>query len=172
MALRISFESRDIMNAYLLLPLFVIPAIPILGSLYHLAFTKAIDDAIEESQGKRCFHRWLLPLLVFLALMLYAFTARLFEPPYLEKLSFPSWFLCCLGTLYLALEIPYQLVKTAAKDKLDIILTLREGKFQKMNQESAELRAKLARLRLKLDAELENFSSDEPLVFLNAEEKS
>jgi hypothetical protein len=154
------------MNPFILLILFLLAAVPILGSLYHLAFTNAIDEAMQEYRGRKFFNRWWLTVIVFLALIAYALTARLFEISVFDQSALQSLLLCFLGILYLAVEIPYQLVKMAAKDKVEQMLATREFLFQKASKQNAELLAERVRQKLKVDCELQTLSHNQDFVFL------
>jgi hypothetical protein len=75
-------------------------------------------------------------------------------------------FLVILGFVYLGLEIPYLLVKMAAKDFVEEIAAAGNDKRQAARVKSAEVLADIVRRKLKVGCELQAITQNDEFVFL------
>jgi hypothetical protein len=133
--------------------------------VYHAIFSKAIKDALSEHEGKWSFNGWISIAVVGTLLVTYIFLASSSVESITNNLFSPS-ILFILGLVYLAFEIPYMLVKMAAKDYVEQIAAAGEDKRIAARQKSAEVLADIVRRKLKVDCELQALTSNEEFVFL------
>jgi hypothetical protein len=133
--------------------------------LYYIIFSKAIKDALLEHEGNWSFNGWISIAIVSTLLVTYIFLAS----PSLESITsnfFSPSLLFVVGLIYIAFEIPYMLVKMAAKDYIEQIVAAGDDKRIAARQKSAEVLADIVRRKLKVDVELQALSNNEEFVFL------
>jgi hypothetical protein len=134
--------------------------------VYYFTFSRAINDALREHEGQRSFNGgWLSVFLVSIALIAYIYIA---SPTFESLISnmFSGSLLVVVGLFYLAFEIPYLLVKMAAKDFVEQIAAVGDDKRIAARAKSAEVLADIVRRKLKVAVELQAMSNNDEFVFL------
>lgn len=140
--------------------------VPFACFLYLYLFRVAIIAAVKEHQGEKRFNRLFLVAVILPILIIYAGFEKPFSAWYrLEESSF-GFYLLALGFAYITIEIPFQLVKSAAKSVVDDIEDAGEGKRNLARMKSAEELAAIISQKLELPCELQAFSANEEFVFL------
>jgi hypothetical protein len=147
----------------------IIVIMPAAFFLYYFIARSAVSAAIDEYQGARTFNRWILVIPVLIGLGVYAYMARpfvreSFEPAYQPstEISIGVFF----ALLYVAIEIPYQLIKSAAKDIAEGILAAGDDRRNIARLKSAQTLATIISRKLKISCELQAFSSNDEFIFL------
>jgi hypothetical protein len=153
-------------NVVLFMIIVLIPAAFFL--LYFIA-RSAVNAAIDEHQGARSFNRWLLAIPVLIGLLVYAYVGRPFARESFETAYQPSTEISIgifFALFYLAVEVPYQLIKSAAKDVAEGILDAGDDRRNIARMKSAQTLATIISRKLKISCELQAFSSNEEFIFL------
>jgi hypothetical protein len=143
--------------------------VPGAGFIYYFLFRTAIHAAIEEHQGAKFFNRWIFVAAILILLSVYAFVAKPFwQFPYesFYQPSLPVLFFVIAGVVYLLLEIPYQIVKMAARDAAEELAAVADDNRLAARTKSAVVLADIVGAKLKVACELQAFSSNEEFVFL------
>jgi hypothetical protein len=161
------FETNSII-AFLSIPIVIA-----VSFLYYLLSKTAIESAINEHQeNKRGFSRWVLVVIVLFALGIYVVRVKPFSE---SQWAISQWAIqtnpeisiaALLGLIYVAIEIPYQLVKTAAKDAAEELLAAGDDRRNLARMKSAQTLATIIARKLKVSCELQAFTSNEEFVFL------
>ncbi len=131
--------------------------IPLVSFMYYLAFKRAINSAIREHRGDKPFSRWIIIVIVIIATLAYFSIAPANES---------SLWVLLLVVLYIAFEIPYQLVKMAANDIAEELYATGDDKRNAARLKAAETLAMIVGRKLKVACELQTFTSNEEFVFL------
>jgi hypothetical protein len=137
--------------------------------LYYFLFQTAISSALKEHQGERFFNRWILVTIILVILTAYGFMARPFtatnRPSSYEASPVVQFFMIC-AICYVVLEIPYQLVKMAAKTMADEVLAAGDDKREVARLKSAQTLASIIHEKLNVTCELQAYSSNDEFIFL------
>lgn len=146
-------------------------AIPAIFFLYYFVAKTAINAAIDEHQeGKRAFTlpRWMLVIIILICLVSYAFVVKPFERGFelISQQAVQINTAVIIGLFYLSLEVPYQLVKVAAKDIAEALLAAGDDRRSVARLKAAETLAVIMGRKLKVSCELQAFSSNEEFVFV------
>lgn len=144
--------------------------IPVLSFLYYFQFRNAIHAALEEHQhGTKFINRLALIPITFIVLVAYAFIAKPFWKLPNESVYEPAPIVLAFiafCVLYLALEIPYQLVKMAAKDMAEELVMVGDDKRNAARLKSAQTLASIIHQKLNVSCELQAYSGNEEFIFL------
>lgn len=144
--------------------------IPIVSFLYYFIAKLAINSGIDEHQSrKKGLNRWILVILVLIYLGGYTYAVKPFghsDSEAVYQASNEINLSVILGLIYLCLEVPYQLVKSASKDIAEALLAAGEDRRTVARQKAAETLAMIMGRKLKVSCELQAFSSNEEFVFV------
>jgi len=153
----------------MLLTILITFLIPAAAFLYYFIFRTAIGQAMEEHQGTKFINRWIFVVISLIVLVTYAFMAKPFWKLPNESVYEPApivllFIFFCLA--YVALEIPYQLVKIAAKDMAEELAAAGDDKRNAARMKSAETLASIIKQKLKVSCELQAYTGNEEFIFL------
>lgn len=140
---------------FILLALFLIP---LFSFIYYLIFKRAINAAIREHRGEKSLGHWIVTIIIIIGLIVY------FSIPNFAQQ--PSLWIVLVVILYIAFEIPYQLVKMAANDIVEDLAAAGNDKRDAARQKAAETLAMIVGRKLKVPCELQSFTSNDEFVFL------
>lgn len=132
---------------------------PALCFLYFISFQIAIRSAIKENNGEKFFNRLYILFAVIVALGAIYFVKFGLD-------SMPVHVAAAVGVFYLVLEIPYQLVKYAAKAMVDELIAVNEDKREAARLKQAQTLAAIIEEKLNISCELQAFSHNEEFIFL------
>jgi hypothetical protein len=155
------FEANSI------IAFFSIPVVIAVSFLYYLLVRTAIQSGIDEHQeNRKPFNRWILVILVLLSLGVYIAYVRPFSESWTFSANPEISIIVVLELVYIAIEIPYQLVKIAAKDAAEELLAAGDDRRNIARMKSAQTLAVIIARKLKVSCELQAFTSNEEFVFL------
>ncbi len=142
-----------------LLIIILILSIPALCFLYFISFQIAIRSVIKENDGEKFFNRLYIVFAVILALGAIYFLNIGID-------SMLTHVAVAVGIFYLLMDIPYYLVKHAARAMVDELLSVNDDKREAARLKQAQTLAAIVQEKLKIPCELQAFSSNDEYVFL------
>jgi hypothetical protein len=153
--------------AYISLYLAITVVVLIASFIYYMTFSRAIKSAIQDHENKNRFDgSWIFIFVIFFAEIAYFFIAVPNFESFMAGMVTGSSFIAVIGIFILAFEIPYVLVKMAAKDYIEQIAAAGDDKRQAARVKSAEVLADIVRRKLKVSCELQAITSNDEFVFL------
>jgi hypothetical protein len=144
----------------------VIFLIPVACFMYFFLFQIAIRNALKQHHGEKHFNRWVIVGFVAIGLIFYYFLAKPRNADFQYEPSIIVQIFALLGAVYLAIEVPYQVVKMAAKEMAFELVEVADDKRETARLRSAETLASIVSEKLKVPCKLESFGGNEEFIFL------
>jgi len=139
----------------------------VMGYIHYSNFSRAIRDAVREHENPSKYNGSLIFIFVVsFALIAYFFIAVPTPESFIDGFVSGGSFLVIVGIFYLTFELPYLLVKMAAKDYVEQLAAAGDDKRQAARMKSAEVLADIVRRKLKVDCQLQALTSNNEFVFL------